>query len=89
VYVRDTEKNVLSGVLLQVQTPSMTGQPAITDSEGKAIIIKIVGANLIRVSKDGYNTQYVPFPASWPLHVTMNHYGICSLDTANNFTVVD
>lgn len=77
VYVHDTEKNMLTEVSLQVQTPSLMGKPAITDLEGKAIVVKIRGANLIRVAKDGYKTQYVPFPDAWPLYVTMNRCGIC------------
>jgi len=72
VTVVDDSGTPVQGARVVVQAMSIEGIPALTATDGVAKVdTEVVGARWVAVSKQGYQTEQVGMPVSWPLKVVL------------------
>jgi hypothetical protein len=72
VTVVDDSGTPIQGARVVVQAMSIEGVPAITAADGVAKVdMGVVGAQMVAVSKQGFQTEQIRIPATWPLKVVL------------------
>ena len=72
VIVLDHSGKSISGAVVMEQAMSIEGPTVITGPDGKAKLkTSVLGAKWLSVSKDGYITERIEIPTSWPTTIRL------------------